>query len=124
MGSIQMTTGTDSLPRLSEDDTILLLVPSEPRPAVIERLKTKFPGVRIRWQNVKHPDKGFLMNKDLPLEVWEGVTILLGFIMPDASLLPKLRFVQLSSAGADQCADSPLYRNPEIPFCSANGAHP
>ncbi|EXJ88353.1 hypothetical protein A1O1_05283 [Capronia coronata CBS 617.96] len=104
-------------------DTILVLMPCDPIKDFTDRLEAKFPGVTIRWQNTKVAS-GLLMTKDMPAELFDGVTIVCAFQIPDASLVPKLRFVQLTSAGADQCAENAHYKNPDIPFCTSNGAHP
>lgn len=116
MGSIQAAEG------LSQD-TILIMVPCDPMQEVIERLQVKFPGVRVRWQNTKVAT-GLFRSDDMPPETFEGVTIVCAYEVPRASLLPQVRFVQLTSAGADQCTEHPLYKNGNIPFCTSNGAHP
>ncbi|KIX02708.1 uncharacterized protein Z518_08650 [Rhinocladiella mackenziei CBS 650.93] len=116
MGSIQPASGLG-------EDTILVLVPRDPMREVINGLETKFPGVKVRWLNTKVP-AGLMRTEDMPLEIWDGVTIVCAYQIPEASLLPKLRFVQLTSAGADQCAQNPLYKDEKITFCTSNGAHP
>ncbi len=105
------------------EDTILIMVPRDPMPEVIDRLKAKFPGVKIRWQNTKVKE-GLMRTEDMPPAIFDGVTIVLAYQIPKPPLLPKLRFVQLSAAGSDQCADNPYYKDPNITFCTANGAHP
>ncbi|EXJ78324.1 hypothetical protein A1O3_09485 [Capronia epimyces CBS 606.96] len=104
-------------------DTVLIMMPIDPMQEVIDRLQNKFPGVKIRWQNTKSPT-GVMRSEDMAPELFDGVTIVCAYLVPPASLLPKVRFVQLTSSGADQCIEHPLYKQAHIPFCTANGAHP
>ncbi len=103
------------------EDLVLMSVPYEPNKEVINALETKFPGLKVYWHNGK---EGGVKVEDIPAEVWENVTILWTFEIPRDAVLPKLRFVQLNSAGADHWAESPYYLNPDINFCTSNGAHP
>lgn len=99
-------------------DTIIVQFPGDPRQKVIADLEAKFPGLKVHWQNVVSG------SELLPQEVWDNVTILWTFDIPKVTSLPKLRFVQMLSAGADHWAETPFYKDPNVIFCTANGAHP
>lgn len=99
-------------------DTVVVLFPGDPKQDVIGGLEAKFPGITVYWQNI------VTGSGTLPQDIWDKVTILWTFEIPETSALPKLRFVQLHSAGADHCAETPQYKNPNVTFCTANGAHP
>ncbi len=43
---------------------------------------------------------------------------------PPAELMSKVRYVQLSSAGADRWPGHPVYENKDVVFCTSNGCHP
>jgi hypothetical protein len=111
--------------RAFDDDILLILFPLDAQEGTIARLKTRFPGLQVRWLNTKAPT-GLLATADMPPEIWDGVTMICAHQIPDAKCLPQLRFVQLSSAGADHCKDNPLYEDGEkgVVFCTSNGAHP
>ncbi|KAJ9500553.1 hypothetical protein H2202_003769 [Exophiala xenobiotica] len=98
-----------------------MLVPMEPKQEVINSLQEQYPGVKIHWRSVKKPG---LSIDDIPQEIWDTATIVWGFEIPKNALLPKLRFVQLNSAGADHWATNRHYQDPNVLFCTSNGAHP
>ncbi|KIW47949.1 uncharacterized protein PV06_00597 [Exophiala oligosperma] len=102
-------------------DTILILVPAEPRQEVIDSLQSRYPGVKIHWRTVYGTP---ITVEDIPKTIWDTVTILWGFQIPKDAVTPNLRFVQLSSAGADHWASNPHYQDPNVVFCTSNGAHP
>ncbi|KAF3771303.1 hypothetical protein M406DRAFT_240378, partial [Cryphonectria parasitica EP155] len=58
---------------------------------------------------------------------WKDVTILLtGYsreFLPEKDDVPKLQYVQLSSAGANAIVSDPLYTDTDVAFCTANGVH-
>lgn len=117
MGSIQKANSMFS------NDIILLFIASEPNPEWIERFESRWPGLQVRWVN-SHPDSGAMSPDDVAAETWDGVTIYSSWLEPSPKLVPKVRYVQLSSAGADRWLNHDLYLNPDVVFCSANGIHP
>jgi hypothetical protein len=104
-----------------QEDLVLMSVAYEFDKEVVNLLETKFPGLKTYWHCAKN---GRLKVEDIPAEIWANTTILWTFEIPRDAVLPKLRFVQLSSAGADHWAESPYYLNPNINFCTSNGVHP
>jgi hypothetical protein len=101
------------------NDVLLLAVPFPPNEKWIARLKTLHPGLKVRWaqQSTTFPPE------PLPKEVYDDVTILLALWPHPAELMHNVRYVQLVSAGADRWITHDLYKNPDVKFCTANGAH-
>lgn len=105
-------------------DILLLLLPCDPYDDFIRTVKDDHPGISVRWFNVAAPGGGLFSCDDVPTEVWEGVTMLCTYLLPRPELVPCLQFVQLTSAGSDQCVGNGIFEDPNIIFCSANGIHP
>src|SRR5690349_12820264 len=105
-------------------EVLLLLMPDDPASDFIQRVTDNYPGISVRWFNVATSDGKLTGCDDIPVEVWEGVTMLCTYQLPKAELLPRLKFVQLTSAGSDQCDGNRLFEDSDIIFCSANGVHP
>ena len=106
-------------------DILLLQIPPEPDLLWIAQLETKYPGLKVRWVPLRWApgDKGSAATA-LPPEIWEGVTIACLFLPHPAQLMSKVRYVQLTSAGADKWIEHETYKNPNVVFCTANGIHP
>lgn len=100
-------------------DVLLFEVPAPRDEKWIAQLQERYPGLEIRW----HTSELTMMPKPLPDEVYDGVTLLVGFMPHPAEKLPKVRYVQLMSAGADRWTTNDLYKNPNVTFCTANGTH-
>ncbi|KAK4195431.1 putative 2-hydroxyacid dehydrogenase [Triangularia verruculosa] len=102
-----------------DKDVLLFEVPAPRDEEWISHLQNKYPGLEIRW----HTSELTMAPKALPKEVYDGVTLLVGFMPHPAEMLPKVRYVQLMSAGADRWITNDLYKNPNVTFCTANGTH-
>ncbi len=101
---------------------LLILTVMETPPAALESIKAEFPNLEIvtyRTEFNRHdPTPPF------PPEEWRDVTILLTFaIVPKPHEAPKLQYVQLLSAGANLILDTPLFKETDVTFASANGVH-
>lgn len=101
------------------NDLLLIAVPFPPDEEWIARLKALHSGLKVRWvqQSTTFPPE------PLPKEVYDDVTILVGLWPHAAELVPNVRYVQLLSAGADRWITHELYKNSDVKFCTANGAH-
>ncbi|KAF3799693.1 hypothetical protein GCG54_00000938 [Colletotrichum gloeosporioides] len=106
------------------NDILLVFLSSPRNEEWISRVESNYPGLQVRWANNHLPDGRFLLPDELPDEVWDGVTMIISFNPPSLERLKNVRFVQLTSAGADKWRDHPVYKNPDIPFCTTNGCHP
>jgi hypothetical protein len=117
---------TGNVPSKLSTDIILLQIPPEPDLQWIARLEAKYPGLKVRWEQLrwKPGDKLDSGATALPPETWEGVTMACLFLSHPAHLMSKVRYVQLTSAGADKWVDHATYKNPNVVFCTANGTHP
>jgi hypothetical protein len=55
---------------------------------------------------------------------WSKATVLVsGPLLPAVGQAPKLQLVQLQSAGANVVLDSPLFKDTDVAFSTANGVH-
>lgn len=114
-------TAISSLDGLSKD-VLLVDLPVPRDDKWIAKLQARYPGFEIRWRTRGHPMGP--PPEPLPKEDYEGVTILFAYLPHPPELLSKVRYVQLISAGADKWADHPIYKNPDVVFCTSNGTHP
>ena len=101
----------------------LIIVPWPPVPQAIQALKNQFPGLdvtAIRQLDWKDPNPYAHLTK----EQWAEFTILLsGTAWPLPEDAPKVVFAQLPSAGANHIMTNPIFKDTDIPFCSATGVH-
>ncbi|KAK3290938.1 uncharacterized protein B0H64DRAFT_49814 [Chaetomium fimeti] len=101
------------------NDVLLVAIPTPPNEPLIAKLEARHPGLKVRWFN----QPNIFPPVPLPAETYEDVTLLFTLWPHPAELLPKARYIQLLSAGADRWITHDLYKNPDITFCTANGAH-
>ncbi|KAH8890485.1 hypothetical protein GQ53DRAFT_747514 [Thozetella sp. PMI_491] len=116
MGSIP----SDANSSLS-NDVLLVNLPMPADEAWITKMESRYSGLRVRWVERSKWNAG---SQGVPPEMWEGVTIVVGAPPHPAHLMTNVRYVQLSSAGADRWLEQDLYKNPDVIFCTANGCHP
>lgn len=83
----------------------------------VDEVKHKYPHLEIQ---IGEKD-------DITRDEWKDVTILVtGFSsqgLPEKDTVPKLQYVQLSSAGANAVVDDPLFKDSDVSLCTANGVH-
>jgi len=119
MGSLS---SPPSSPDLS-NDTLLIAIPHPPDSNWIAYQESRHPGLKIRWYEIERTLRVF--PKPLPADAFDGVTLVCTnwpqLIPPSAH--PNIRFVQLSSAGADRWVNHPLYKDQSVVFCNASGVH-
>lgn len=105
-------------------DVLLVMFISGPDEEWISRVKSKHPGLEVRWQKILQDGKRFLNPEDLGDEIWDGVTLICPFFWPPApKYLSTVRFVQLASAGIDAWVNHEIYQDENVVFCTTNGAH-
>ena len=63
--------------------------------------------------------------EDVPREIWARATFLCTlFLIPPAELVPRLKFVQLYTAGINQITDSDIFKTRrDVIWSSASGVH-
>jgi hypothetical protein len=52
-----------------------------------------------------------------------NIVATLSWLPTTASNIPKARFIQLFSAGSNHVAQHPVYKDSDVPFCTASGTH-
>jgi phosphoglycerate dehydrogenase-like enzyme len=103
----------------ADRDARLVLITAPLEAGWIERLQNISPELRIEWK-----PSGSTSNT-VPDELWRDVEVLYTSFatrLPTQEKAPRLRWVQLYSAGADRIVETPLYRSPVV-FTSASGVH-
>ncbi|KAI1073474.1 hypothetical protein F5B20DRAFT_566983 [Whalleya microplaca] len=111
-------------PSSLSDDILLVFLPTKAETEWVERITNLYPGFNVRWVNTVNEDRTLVKPEDVSDQVWDGVTMLATYMPPPAHLVPKVRFVQLTSAGADRWPNHPKYQDENVIFCTANGVHP
>ncbi|CAG9991002.1 unnamed protein product [Clonostachys byssicola] len=104
-------------------ETLLVITPFAPAQAWIDDLRKKVPDIKVHV----HPTKMYSKEvpEDIPVDVWENATALYTWkAFPSIELAPKLQYVQLHSAGANQILGLPLFEKTDIVFSTSNGVHP
>lgn len=116
---------SDGVSKLSHD-VLLLQIPQEPDLKWIAHVEARFPGLKVNWQHLHWKPGEKLDDASIALapETWEGVTMACLFLPHPPDVLGNIRYVQLTSAGADKWIQHDSYKNPKVTFCTANGVHP
>ena len=107
----------------SDGDVLLIATPWKPSQAWIDRIEAKFPNLRVIYRVLHWGAK--LAAGALSADEWRSVTVLLtsGLSLPEPAEAPRLRYVQLISAGANVVLKRPLFTETDIIFATANGVH-
>lgn len=97
---------------------LLVVLPSwKPSKEDLDAVHTQFPDLEVVTGDIK----------DITKEQWRDVTVLLtGYsreTLPKKEDVPKLEYIQLSSAGANAVVTDPLFTETDVAFCTANGVH-
>ncbi|KAI6083800.1 hypothetical protein F4821DRAFT_243983 [Hypoxylon rubiginosum] len=103
------------------NDVLLFFVSTPERPEWVDRISKRFGGLRVRWVNSIREDKSVVNVSELSPELFDGVTLFCTYMPAPAELIPKVRFVQLTSAGADRWLGHPKYLEESTVFCTSNG---
>lgn len=101
---------------------LLILSPWPTPQATVDALQARFADLAIvvRQQGFEDADPNSLVKK----EEWKDVTVLVtGTALPEREDAPQICYVQLMSAGSNHIVKKPLFKDTEIPFCTANGVH-
>lgn len=101
---------------------LLILSPFLTPQATLDALRKRFADLKIvvRQQPFDDGNPNSLVERG----EWKDVTVLLtGSALPEREDAPKLSYVQLLSAGVNHLVSKPLFKDTDIPFCTANGVH-
>lgn len=99
------------------------MLPWEPSPEWRRQLSEAGNGLEV----VSHKIEMYEEDKqdDIPDEIWARTTVLFTKdTFPSKEKAPKLKYVQLLSAGCNQILNRPIFTDTETSFCTANGVHP
>ncbi|KAI7235862.1 hypothetical protein KC330_g4033 [Hortaea werneckii] len=107
---------------------ILCLLPYPEPKEIVQSLRQKFPNIDITYHEVRFSLDAEQQQQDLaklPKTIWHDITILYTlFSLPEKLAdVPKLRLVQLASAGSNQVQNHPIYTDSDIPISTASGIH-
>lgn len=103
------------------NDVLLAFFLVPPADEWISRMRTKYPGLEVRWALLKEGGKT-IIPEQLPPELWEGVTILMiTMVAPTAKLLKSVRFIQSGSSGFDRWVGNAAFHDPNVIFANARG---
>ena len=102
----------------AESKERVVLITARIEPKWLERL-------RDQWPNLRFEQRSHRKGEDIPDELWREVEVLymsFATALPSPEQAPKLRWVQLYSAGADYVFNRPLFRS-AVTFTSVSGLH-
>lgn len=109
---------------MTDQPEVLLVLMSWDLPLwFIEKISVVSPGIKlITRRTVRGAQE---VPDDIPQDIWDSVTVLFTWIeVPSKEKAPKLRYVQLLTAGCNHMMEKPIFGDPDVIFCTANGVHP
>ncbi len=104
-------------------EKLLMFLGDAPDPDWIAKIEAKYPGLEVKWA------RSYANGAPVPAEsygdMWDGVTLLCcWWFPPPPSLVPNVKFVQITSAGADPWFKHATYLDPKVVFCNGRGTNP
>lgn len=106
-------------------DVLLMLYAVDRDEKWEHELLQRVPGkLRVRWENIRKPDGSIKAAHEHDPKLFEDVTMLFTYSPVPADAVPKLRFVQLSSAGSDLWQSHPKYLDSNVKFATTSGSNP
>lgn len=108
---------------MASNDVLLILTIADRDEQWEQNLSQRIPGkLQMRWHNVcSEPDGVLRKPEDLDRRIFEDVTILFTYEPVPVELIPKVRFVQLTSAGSDLWAKHPKFLDSGVKFATTSG---
>lgn len=108
---------------MASDDVLLMLTGAERDEQWEQSLFPRIPGkLQVRWENLRKPDGSLRSVEEVDRGIFEDVTILFTYAPVPAEWIPKVRFVQLSSAGSDLWASHPKFLDNGVKFATTSGS--
>lgn len=99
------------------DDTINVLLLVDFSDALIDRFKLVSPRLKFTRKQARTAN-------DIPRDVWATTDILYSSrVLPDPEISPRLRWIQLHSAGVDQVIDHAMLHTDGVAVTSTSGIH-
>ena len=102
----------------SPKTTRVVLITAPLEAGWLERLQSLSPDLYVEWKPAS-------AGRAVPDELWQEVEILytsFATVLPPPEKAPRLRWVQLYSAGADRIVNTPLFQA-NVTFTSSSGVH-
>lgn len=110
---------------LTKDDILLIYLPTPAPPSFLTTISAKFPSLTVRWIQTPVVQGQLTPPEDVVTpEQWSGATLLCIYHVPDAALIPRVRFVQAASAGMDAWMGHEKFGDGECVFSNASGCQP
>ncbi|ROV88732.1 hypothetical protein VMCG_10078 [Cytospora schulzeri] len=110
---------------MDTEDILLMLYAVDRDEQWENDLLEKLPGkLQVRWENTRKPDGSIKAADEYDPKIFEGVTMLFTYSPVPADLVPKLRFVQLTSAGSDLWQSHARYLDSGVKFATTSGSNP
>lgn len=107
---------------MASGDVLLVLTGADRDAQWEQSLTQRLPReLQVRWENLRKPDGSLRNLEDLDRGIFEGVTILFTYAPVPVEWIPKVRFVQLSSAGSDLWASHPKLLDSGVKFATTSG---
>lgn len=108
---------------MASNDVLLFLTAADRDEQWEHDLFQRIPGkLQVRWENLRQPDGSIKNVVDLDPKIFEDVTILFTYTPVPVEWIPKVRFVQLSSAGSDLWAEHPKFLDSGVKFATTSGS--
>lgn len=108
---------------MASDDVLLILTGADRDEQWEQDLFQRIPGrLQVRWENLRNPDGSMRDVADVDRKVFDNVTILFTYAPVPVEWIPKVRFVQLSSAGSDLWAQHPKFLDSGVKFATTSGS--
>ena len=95
----------------------------DPQTEWMAQMESLYPGLEIRW--AKSYANGAPVVAESYGDLWDGITLLCcWWFTPPAHLLKDVKFVQITSTGADPWLRHATYLDPNVVFCNGRGTNP
>lgn len=116
---------TNTSPRsiMASNDVLLILSGTDRDEQWEHDLFERLPGkLQVRWENIHKSDGSLRDVESLDRRIFKDVTILFTYAPVPVELIPKVRFVQLTSAGSDMWAQHPKFLDRSVKFATTSGS--
>ena len=99
------------------EDMVNVLVTPQMDEALIQRLQEISPRLNVVYHSAHAPG-------EIPPDVWDEVEVLFTWdVLPDREVAPRLRWVQVLSAGVDHVINNSLFAEKDVLLTTASGIH-
>ncbi|KAL1850743.1 hypothetical protein Daus18300_012821 [Diaporthe australafricana] len=108
---------------MASNDVLLVLSGTDRDEQWEHDLFERLPGkLQVRWENIRNSDGSLRDVDSLDRRVFDNATILFTYAPVPVEWIPKVRFVQLSSAGSDMWSQHPKFLDRSVKFATTSGS--